>query len=65
MIYKPGDTVVELDEYRVMKVVRQEGKEVICKYTDVEERKPISKLRTLPDGCGLYFDVPAIKKLRY
>ena len=64
MRYKPGDTVIELDEYRFMKVVRQEGDEVICKHTDIEERIPVSKLRTLPDGWGLCFDVPAMKKLR-
>ena len=64
MKYNPGDTVIEIDEYRFMEVVRQEGDKVICKHTDVEERIPVSKLRSMPDDWGLCFDVPAIKKLR-
>ena len=62
--YKAGDTVIEVDEYRFMKVVAQEGNEVVCKHTDVEERIPVSKLRTMPDNWGLCFDIPAMKKLR-
>ena len=64
MEYKAGDTVIEVDEYRFMKVVAQEGNEVVCKHTDVEERIPVSKLRTMPDNWGLCFDIPAMKKLR-
>ena len=64
MDYNPGDIVIEIDEYRFMKVVVQEGDEVICKHTDIEEKIPVSKLRTMPDNWGLCFDVPAIKKLR-
>ncbi len=64
MDYNPGDIVIEIDEYRFMNVVVQEGDEVICKHTDIEEKIPVSKLRTMPDNWGLCFDVPAIKKLR-
>jgi len=63
MKYNPGDTVIEIDEYRFMEVVRQEGDKVICKHTDVEERIPVSKLRSMPDDWGLCFDVPALKKI--
>ena len=55
MEYECGDIVIELDEYRFMKVVRQEDNEVICKHTDVEERIPINRLCSMPDDWGALF----------